>query len=1188
MQPLDLYAIPLRGWNLIEASAGTGKTFTIAALYLRLVLELAIPVERILVVTYTNAATAELRQRIRQRLIESRDALQQNSGDDALLEALERCGIDRDLACKRVQHALLGFDRAAVFTIHGFCQRVLTDNAFTGGLPFENELLTEQSELLQEVVDDFWRRRIQQFSPGMLDYLLKQKITPDYLAALLQGHLGKPYLLLRGCPSPPDLEQLEADFNTIFNSAREQWLQQREEISRLLLESPGLNRNRYRINSIPGWLSAMHGYLAAAPGPWFDQFEKFCSATLADSLNKYGTAPSHPFFDLCQQLLESRAQLFDAYQQRWTALLEELLRYADTELVQRKAQRQLLSYDDLLLNLHRALQGEGGRALAASISADYSAVLIDEFQDTDPLQYQIFNGIYGAQDAPLFLVGDPKQAIYSFRGADIFSYLKAAGDVRDSYSLEHNWRSTPELIRGINTLFNQDHKSFIYSGISYNPVSAAATEQERLQDDDDAAAALRIGLIDSGLNVEQALERAVLAAAGEVGRLLRQGSEGSLRIGGRAVVGGDIALLVRTHRQGMLLKQALLKLGINSVQNSQQNVFQSRTALHLERLLKAVLEPVREGLVRAALTSDIIAVDGNQLATMEEARLEQFMESFQNYHLLWREHGFMRMFRHLLIQQAVPVRLLRLEEGERRLTDLMHLAELLHQHEQQTGPGMALLLSWYSRQLKADRAESEASQLRLESDDQLVQIVTVHKSKGLEYPIVLYPFGWDSGAREISNRTPYSFHDPATEYSPVLELGSPQWQSDKPLAQNEGLAESVRLLYVALTRARYRCYLYWGKVNNAGRSALAWLLHPPPDPGDGDLLKATTDHFSGLDEREIRDRVQRLVDAANGSVAMYDIEPQAAVASVLGKNLPAPAQLCARHFQRVLSSTRRMTSFSALSSRQGSIELPDHDRIDQPLESLEPPVSGGNIFSFPRGARAGSALHAVFERLDFTCYTRAELETLVQAQLQLYDIETDWQAVVCDMVEQVLSTPVDQANGIRLRQIDTSHRLVELGFYYPLASINAAGLSRLLLKQGFAGNQVLKRAIEGLTIADVHGFMKGYIDLVFEAGGRFYLLDYKSNWLGDQTQDYGQVQMEQAMAREHYYLQYLFYVLALHRYLRKRIPDYRYETHFGEVIYLFLRGIDADTRTGVYRTRPQQSVIDALDSYIGQPPGERI
>ena len=564
------------------------------------------------------------------------------------------------------------------------------------------------------------------------------------------------------------------------------------------------------------------------------------------------------------------------------------------------------------------------------------------------------------------------------------------------------------------------------------------------------------------------------------------------------------------------------------------------------------------------------------------------MDAFHRYHQLWREQGFIRMFRQLLSEQDVAVRLLQFDEGERWLTDLMHLAELLHQREREGQPGMEPLLSWFTRQRQADTAESEASQLRLESDDQLVQIVTIHKSKGLEYPVVFYPFGWDGGVRGIGAGDPYTFHDPDAGFRAILDLGSRQWERDRAIANNEALAESVRLLYVALTRARHRCYLYWGRVKGAGRSPLAWLLHPPAESTGGDLLAAMEAQFSTLEARDIRSRVERVSRESNGAVSVHDCGRESTLMPVGQLAREEPSPLAARQFHRRVDAARRMTSFSALSGGHAAVELPDYDRVDdaQGMDLATP--TERSIFAFPRGARAGSCLHAIFEQLDFTRFTRIELATLVDRQFAAHGIDSAWREAVCGMVERVLATPLDQHGKICLRDIPAERRLVEMGFHYPIDPISGAGIARLLLTQGFARDEGVRRSLERLGFGEVQGFMRGFIDLVFESGGRFYLLDYKSNWLGGAAAQYGRAQMGQAMVRENYYLQYLFYTLALHRYLRNRIPGYRYETHFGAVIYLFLRGVDPDSdrNTGVYRERPDAALIAALDDYIGHPRGD--
>ena len=451
MKRLQLFDAPLQGVNLIEAGAGTGKTFTIAGLYLRLLLEAGLTVAQILVVTYTRAATAELRERIRAGLLQLRRALEQDGGDsdsDSFYSKLLAACDDRDLARQRLSLALLEFDRAAIFTIHGFCQRVLADSAFESAMPFETELLPDQYELLQEVVDDFWRLQVQDLSPGLVDFLLASKVSPESLLELAAKAQAKPGINLRGEIFPADLEALERDWGEKYRAVQRLWGAQATTIADLLRQATGLNGNKYRSGSIENWLRQLELFLGDPPGPWFDSFDKFTRSTLDASVKKGGSAPVHDFFDACERLLPARQALQEGYRKARVALLGQLVRYSSGELRERKARSGVQSYDDLLLNLEQALASDEGGQLAAAVADSYRAALIDEFQDTDPLQYTIFQQIFAADGRPLFLVGDPKQAIYSFRGADVFAYLRAHRDADACYTLDLNWRSEPQLLAG--------------------------------------------------------------------------------------------------------------------------------------------------------------------------------------------------------------------------------------------------------------------------------------------------------------------------------------------------------------------------------------------------------------------------------------------------------------------------------------------------------------------------------------------------------------------------------------------------------------------------------------------------------------------------------------------------------------------------------------------------------------------
>ena len=1198
MERLDPLYIPLNDFNLVEASAGTGKTYTLTALYLRLVVEAAIPVNRILVVTYTNAATKELRDRIRERLGQLRLAFLGGHApeDDELATRLLDLLPDRDLAVRRLTNAARGFDEAAIFTIHGFCKRVLGDNAFESGLSFDTELMADTGELLQEIVDDFWRRELYAASPAVVRYFLDERSSPERLLGEIERHLGKPYLQVVTPGGEQDGAALEQRFVGAFQHAKALWLQERAGIEALLLKSPALNRQKYGLKSLPGWFETLHRYLSSeTPGPaLFAKFGQFTTTKLQDSANKGKTAPQHPFFDACEALKTACEALAEYCRYQ---IPVKLLAYCNAELAARKRQQQLQSYDDLLIDLHDALhERRRGTALLDTLRRRYHAALIDEFQDTDPVQYAIFQRIYAGTSKPVFLVGDPKQAIYSFRGADIFAYLTARRDAPRRYTLDVNWRSDPRLLAALNAIFGAAGRPpFLFEGIPFHPARPAERKRrEPLWLQGRQEAPLQLWLLeaegDKPVTKGLANERITQATASEIARLLNWGARNQARIGerpdaedGRALAGGDIAVLVRSHRQGRLIRDALLRLGVPSVQHADDSVFLSEEARQLDWLLAAVAEPGSEGGVRALLASDLFGLSGEVLYQLreDERAWAHWLEKLQDYRQLWFERGFMRFFRAWLIGEGISQRLLAFQDGERRLTNLLHLAELLHVASR-VRPGLTGLGKWLGERRRLPGGQDEAQQLRLESDENLVRIVTVHKSKGLEYPVVFCPFLWSGRLQAAdSKNSTLLYHDPHDPSRTFLAFGVGEASEARQHARGEEMAENLRLCYVALTRAKQRCYLVWGQIKDAATSPPAWLLHHPPVVGPSqDALEVTRQRFEELTPQAFYGDLQTAFTAAlDEAVAIK------ALSRDVGQRYQPPTavepELQARLWTGSLAESWRVSSFTGLAVGHSG-ELPDYDMataVVEPVDSGEAAaaVPGHGIFDFPRGARAGTCLHAIFERLDFTQSDPARLEELVERMLKTHGLDaTAWTAAVSGMVRRVLETPLD-ASGLRLATVSADRRLNELEFYYPLANLRADGLRRVLSRHGRAGPW--RELIETLEFNPLRGYMKGFIDLVFEADGRFYLVDYKSNWLGPEPAAYRRARLEEAMAREAYVLQYLIYTVALHRYLRLRVPNYDYERHFGGVFYLFLRGMGPELGAdcGVFRDRPAPALVEALD-----------
>lgn len=1167
MIPFDAGAVPLEGLALIEASAGTGKTFTITSLFLRLVLEAGLEPERILVVTYTRAATAELRDRIRARLRAARLAFRSGSTDDRSLDLLLRHCEDRVLASKRLDHALHTLDEAAVYTIHGFCQRALTDHAFESGARFGMEIVADDSALVREVIEDYWRGAMEGAPTLWAEFLVARRRTPPDLVASLTPFLGKPYLFVEEPSLADSLEDCALAASRSYAHVRALWLRHRDTVMRSLTESRALNGNKYRKSSVQTWLDAMDVYLQRE-SPDIDLFDgavKFTQSALNAGARKGQKAPQHPVFDAWEDFILNHEALLTACERRWVRLQFEALTAVRRELHSRKHTAGIRSYDDLLIELYEALSGKTTGSLHAGLRAQYRAALIDEFQDTDPIQFRIFSEIFADTGAPVFLVGDPKQAIYSFRGADLFSYLEGRTKARRRYTLHVNWRSTAELIRAVNTLFEWTDHVFRIPGIHYQSVEPC--DETRVGSGIGGSGALRFFRLStdggSPLSKSVAMERAAETAAGEIALLLRAADPRTCVIDDRALEGGDIAVLVPTRRHAERMQRALRDLGIASVRHTQDSVFHTHEAEEVERILMAVAAPEDGRLLRGALCTDLLGVSGRDLHALmgDEPAWDERAARFQSWHQQWVSRGFIQMFSTMLEEEGAVRRLLQLPDGERRVANLFQLMELLQKESLRARIGPERVLAWLHARRRDEHASSEEYQQRLESDEQLVQIITIHKSKGLEFPVVFCPFLWDV-KQSFDSGGALSFHDPGRDGRPVLSFDPDAAAQGQYRLERE--AEGVRLLYVALTRARYRVYVVWGDIKGATESALGRILHSGGDQASHERADASV--------------LDRLVVGSGGSISVSDAP---APRTATGERVRSVREsLRAREFGGRIDRSWWVASYSGLVSRSGG-EAPDFDAYAGYGPSSGSETSRG-IFAFPRGAWSGQCIHAIFERVDFTAAGSPEVARVVARTLLEFGFDRSWAPVMTETVERVLQT--DLVNEVRLRGVGAGDRLSELEFYFPVSRFDAEGFQAVIDAQAKHRPDSLYARCAASQFGTVHGYLKGYIDLVFRSGGRFYLADYKSNWLGESPDAYSGEALSRAMVDEGYMLQLLIYTLALHRYLKSRMPDYSYGEHFGGAFYLFVRGMDPrrSDRCGVFAESPPENLILALDAWMAE------
>ncbi|OXL32972.1 exodeoxyribonuclease V subunit beta [Enterobacter mori] len=1164
-ESLDPLRLPLQGERLIEASAGTGKTYTIAALYLRLLLGLGgtaafprpLSVEELLVVTFTEAATAELRGRIRANIHELRIACLRQSTDNQLYASLLEEIADKQQAAHWLLLAERQMDEASVFTIHGFCQRMLSLNAFESGMLFEQQLIEDESELRYQACADFWRRHCYPLQRDIAEAVHALWKGPEELLRAIDRYLqGEAPVIKSPPPADETLTSRHEKIVTQIATLKQKWNASVGEIASIL-ENSGIDRKKFNRGNQGKWIDKISAWAQEETRGYQlpDALEKFSQRFLTERTKADGIVPEHPLFVAIESLLAEPLTLNDLMITRAMTEIREAV-------AREKRRRGELGFDDMLSRLDAALCSENGEALAAAIRTRFPVAMIDEFQDTDPQQYRIFRRIWRQQpDTALLLIGDPKQAIYAFRGADIFTYMKARSEVTAHYTLETNWRSAPGMVESVNTLFKQMDAAFMFREIPFLPVKFAEKNASlRFEFIGVTQPAMNLWLLDGeGCGVGDYQSAMAQHCAAQIRDWLSAGARGEAVLwrGEQAnpVKASDITVLVRSRQEAALVRDALTLLNIPSVYlSNRDSVFETLEAQEMLWLLQAVLAPERESTLRSALASAIMGLNARDIDALnnDEEAWDNVVEEFAHYRERWQKRGVMAMLRELMAKRQIAENMLATAGGERRLTDILHISELLQEAGTQLESEHALV-RWLSQQIADPNSNSSSQQMRLESDKHLVQIVTIHKSKGLEYPLVWLPFIANYRVQD------QAFYHDRESFEAVLDLSKAE--SSVELAEAERLAEDLRLLYVALTRSVWHCSL-----------GIAPLFRRRGEKsGETDFHLSALGRLIQLGEPKDAAGLRQCIEALCGDHIALHI-PSSPDNSRWQMPEQPVADLNARQIKRTLADDWRVTSYSGLQQHGQSIAQDLMPKLDVDAAGVGDvlPEPALTPHQFPRGASPGTFLHSLFEELDFTQPVSTEW---VLKMLQSGGFDEKWQPVLTDWVTAILQAPLTQ-QGISLNQLTAKDKQVEMEFYLPIASpLKADALDALIREY-----DPLSAGCPPLNFRQVQGMLKGFIDLVFRHEGRYYLLDYKSNWLGDSSDAYTQDAMASAMQQHRYDLQYQLYTLALHRYLRHRIADYRYEDHFGGVIYLFLRGVDAtDPNSGIFSTRPDAALIEKMD-----------
>ncbi|HOP85601.1 MAG TPA: exodeoxyribonuclease V subunit beta [Syntrophorhabdaceae bacterium] len=1193
--PMETPLYGLTGLYLVEASAGTGKTYTISSLFLRLLLEFNLNIDDILVITFTNAATNDLKERIRARIKDGINAFMEGDSKDGFLKKLIDKTTDKNHAIGVLTDAIKSFDMASIFTIHGFCMRVLKQFAFESGSLFDTELSEENDEILWEIVKDFWRRHIFNESRFFLNYGLKKLstndlyrlgkktiINPSAFIIEVESNLDKGYFEI-------ELKKFELECIELFERLSSQWGELKRSILDFFESIKSPKGKRQKIEKFKESLEEIDkyfksGYLLPMPkkikNPFSDDFLKDENESSLTSINN--------FFVLLEPFMEKIENLSVFYDRKLSFLKKMFLDYLKKELDKRKQILNTRSFDDLLIDVHRAISGFYGKALKEEISKKYRAILIDEFQDTDPLQYEIIRHIYHTGKTVVFIIGDPKQSIYGFRGADVFSYIKAANDANGRWTLEFNYRSSKRLIKAVNTLFENVKNPFIFRELDFKPVKAAETDNQGdlIVKGKTDPSPLKIWFLENKekkpIKVNDAIDRISKAVAQEIVSLLYMGEKKEALIDNKPITAKDIAVIVRKNEEASKIQDALNRVGIPGVIYTTDSVFSSDEAKEILRIISAINEPNDESKVKSALATEIMGYTGDGLLEImeDEKKWNNCLEKFESYRNLWLFSGFITMARSFISSERVKSRLISMENGERKLTNVLHIIELIHRACTEHKLNIEGALKWLNKKIEREQgSKSEEYQMRLETDEEAVKILTIHRSKGLEFPIVFCPFNWRKTGSNSNQIT--VFHDEKNNYSLTIDIRPNPDESSKKHMEIEELAEDIRLLYVSLTRAKKRCYLVWGRINKADDSGLAYVIYSPSENNKDFFIEGH--HGKNLTDEGVKSILNSLVERSFGTI---EVIPMPEYDGKMYIPMSTKVEfLNPKTFKGTIDKTWGVVSFSSLvSKRPQSAELADRDEdIMHHLLPFPKPVGKKDIFNFPYGTKAGLFIHDVLEHLDFSLKDYEGFLRLIDEKLWQYGFEKDWLGVISEKLKELFNKILKSNHDtFTLSIVDNKKRLSELEFYLPINMIDASGLGEIFDKyRPFSSSLDLKALIKALGFTAMCGMMRGFIDMVFEHNGRYYIVDWKSNFLGDRIEDYDIENIKKVMLEEYYFLQYHLYTLALHRFLSFKKRDYAYEKHFGGIFYIFIRGItyNAD-QNGIFFDLPEKTVIEELENYL--------
>lgn len=1136
VQNFDVIQVPLDGKNLIEASAGTGKTYSVAIMVLRLILEKDIRINKILMVTFTKAAVAELEERVRRFVRIAQRYAQGEPIEDPTIKAIVDgiiAEFGNEHAQKKLDSAVINLDETSVFTIHSFCQQTLTEFAFETNQLFNSEMLNDIHPVLEETTQKFWREHITRMEGELLTLLLDHGFDISGIVSVISNHLdGK---LFHAFDKDKKYDLNEETQSEYLNSLAELSLlvqDKEEEIVRNIE-----NRREELIARCEENGNARKNLL-----PFPDAAEEFLETIKKKRRSGY---IQKLFADILSELdlLETtKTEVSNVCQTCINHIFNFAIQEIVTQVERKKIQFNQMTFDDVITKLYLALNHTNPNKAKQKLQQDlirglrwkYQAVFIDEFQDTDAMQYQIFKKAFGS-DTILFFIGDPKQSIYAWRKADIETYFEARRNVDNEYTMNTNFRSSKNLVDALNHFFSptDDFDTFYYKSNSESEDAAIKYFQVTTPPSSTKGELNYNGnpVIPLTFSYHQKNEFILEDAVKQISDLL---NNPAYSIKERGIKPSDIGVLVRSRREAQAVKAALAQIGIPAVTVTDARVLQSQEAQELVYVLDAIISHTR-AKVNRVLTTSFINWTPDEILSLDE---DLVIERFRNYLLKWQKNGIYSALSDFIHGFNVRKNLIgrHTENGERIITNLYHLMEVLYRTENRQHFSPEELLDW----LKANRSKPDSNDdemiQRIESDEESVRIVTIHSSKGLEYNIVIAPY-LDFVLRS-ANQDKTKIISIRNRDGNYISIPRDQAAEDtETLYRLQSEQENRRLLYVALTRAVYKCFIY--RSRNYSSSTLATFI----DALDLSQTRGLIEEVQPLELEEVK-----------GYTPREELEQF---------ELTAPNfNLSHRNWTR--------TSYSRLAAHTEYISRANYEAKANEYDDF--------VFrELTKGAKTGTFIHDIFENIDFSDSENRKYAIARSIERFVPDKKESYPEKIEMFLDQVLKTQINTGtDSFSLSEIPFGELMHEMEFDFPLDLFPIKSLEQLIP--------------EGITIKnaeeypqEIEGIMTGFVDLFFRHNGKYYVLDWKTNYLGPNLSDYNPKAVAKAMSDNNYHLQYLIYTHAVDRYLSHRLgSDYDYNRDFGGVLYLFVRGMRNESDTGIFFAKPSPQQLQLMNSLFGE------